>query len=390
MKLILTNVLDTVITVTDLCVKIIELADPVVQLTTDTNQSYKLLKISSSHKQPLPRLVEDPQITHSISPTDNDSRSKNAVPPSCTSPDTDAGSLYLRRTLLDSVKDEIEPDTLCCSYGCVYRRRPVVDCCDLPMKNELLMMSCSCEPDEAVIMMKDVIQRTLSMVLGSGHQVVITKDTGNAESWVESHFIVSRLHSIFINGRSSSQSVTVACNQISETGKPSIPDHESIKCSKVSRFVGYVGVTQDCRPAVLLDLDRFCMIKYDLPDTRLLWSNDSAVLNQFTDLMPQDVYHYKPVSLYPPLWRHDVSFWDNQDSQFSEQRLMDIMHDVSSDALKCVRLMNVWTEPSTGKISHCYRQIYQSYNHAISHDFGHKLQNTVRLTLASRLAVELR
>ena len=394
MEIILSSILDAVKTATDVCVEVKQLTSATIRSPNDISQCYKLLPVTCDSEESLMNKAEDVHCFDSCDLNSSDEFiSINATVPSSQTSDHrhhDMSKLYLRGTLLDSVTDELKPDTLHCCYGCVYRRLSFIDCFDLPMKNELLLMLSSSDIEASVTTMMDIIQRTLSVVLGDDYRVMMTQVSDDTEHLLPSHLMSSHLYTIFINGRSASQPATVACNQIQGTGKRAKPDQDSVKYSKSSRSTGYVGMTHHGRQVAILDLDILSMMRYHLPDVRSLWTQDTAILSQFCDLKPADAYRYKPISLYPPLWRHDISFWENPDLQFSERQLMDIIRDVGGDALKCVLLMNVWKDPTTGRRSRCYRQVYQSYEHAISHAFAHKLQNLVRLTLTDRLAVELR
>jgi hypothetical protein len=293
--------------------------------------------------------------------------------------------LYLRCTLLNNMPNDGKPGELFYCYGCVYRRGDNIDCRDLPMKHELLITG----GDHDLSLMKDVTRRVVSAVVGGDHDVMVTEVLDGMEPWLMSHVKQADLYSVEITYKSTNQSTTEACNQVSDTGKPRIPE-KSVKCAKLSRHCGYVGVKHDQTVFVLLYLDTLCQIKYDIPDARLLWSQDPSFLVQFSHLTPEESYQFKPLSLYPPLWRHDVSFWENPEQQFSERQLIDVVRDVAGDSLKRVMLRNVWEEPETGRVSRCYRLVYQSYEYAISHTMGHQLQDAARLALTTSMGVQIR
>ena len=310
---------------------------------------------------------------------ERDEQSTNDNDPKC-------DNAYLRYTMLDTIPSDCKRGVLYYGCGCVYRRDAVIDCRTMPMKQEMVVAMME-DSDHNVSHMKDLVSRVLCTVLGEDHGVIVTTTTG--EPWLMTHMQSKDLHSLEVTYRSSNRLVTEACNQVSDIGKPSIPE-KSTKCAQLSTQCGYVGMKHDGMVVILLYVDALCQVRYDIPDARMLWSRDPVFLEQFSGLEDDDSYVFKPLSLYPPLWRHDVSFWEDKGTTFSELNLLDVVRDIAGDTLKHVFLRNVWEEPGSGRVSRCYRLVYQSYEHSISHNMGHQLQHTVRHMLASKLLLELR
>ena len=55
-------------------------------------------------------------------------------------------------------------------------------------------------------------------------------------------------------------------------------------------------------------LDPLACMPYDIPDQRLLWSRDRRFADQFSN---ETSSTFKPFSLYPPKYIHNISFWVN-------------------------------------------------------------------------------
>ena len=172
--------------------------------------------------------------------------------------------------------------------------------------------------------------------------------------------------------RYTTDAITPPCNRVAERG--AYPrEGEAGGDRPVSVTVGRVGVIGGVL-ALAVDVSRVTLAVLGGEDARDLWRDPSVT----------------PHSLYPPLWRHDLGFWLSDSEECDEAVMVDVIRDVCGDTMRKLILMNSWTQPETGRRSRCYRQVYQSNELAVSHDMAHALQNTVRLTVADRLKVELR
>ena len=56
-------------------------------------------------------------------------------------------------------------------------------------------------------------------------------------------------------------------------------------------------------------MDALAMACYGIPDVRLLWSRDKNIISQFRCRNASADIHYQSVSLFPPQYAHDISFW---------------------------------------------------------------------------------
>lgn len=142
---------------------------------------------------------------------------------------------------------------------------------------------------------------------------------------------------------------------------------------------------------MLLYLEQIVLAATKMPDVRLLWSEDHRFLNQFHE--PSDIVtmnNFKPFSLYPVRFVHDVSFWENPERIFDETDLFDIIRDAAGDIVTSVALLDKFNNLETGKTSRCYRLVFQAHDQALSYITSWKLQCRIRLEIAQKLGVELR
>ncbi len=103
-------------------------------------------------------------------------------------------------------------------------------------------------------------------------------------------------------------------------------------------------------------LERWAIISMELPDIRLLWSEDSRVKGQL-----QLGQKYKEVSKYPPVVR-DISFIVKND--FAPNNYFDLIREtVGEDILEEVKLLDTYTDPKKfgeNEVSYTYRIVYRS------------------------------
>jgi hypothetical protein len=98
----------------------------------------------------------------------------------------------------------------------------------------------------------------------------------------------------------------------------------------------------------VLYLDTIAQHALRLPDIRLLWSKDPRFLNQFTvNHSPDNMASclsaftfFRPFSLYPVRFVHDVSFWENPGRVFEETEFLDAIREVADDVVTSVVLVD--------------------------------------------------
>lgn len=125
------------------------------------------------------------------------------------------------------------------------------------------------------------------------------------------------------------------------------------------------------------DVRKLCDIR-DYKTDQLTLSDEGVI----------SVSKQKALSLHPPKYRFDVSFW--MDDDFTTQRFYHLVFEVSHHLVKDVTLVDTFTHPDTGRHSHCYCLIYQSLYEPLSFDIAYKYYQHLRETAAKELNVELR
>lgn len=127
------------------------------------------------------------------------------------------------------------------------------------------------------------------------------------------------------------------------------------------------GVNNKIGWAFGLGLERLAMCLYKIPDIRLFWSNDSGFLNQFKSKNPNDSITYIPISQYPQC-KNDLSFWIPTTGHFSSNDFYDLARNIAGDLIEQIQLIDEFTHPKNGKISHCYRITYRHMEKTLTQD----------------------
>ena len=102
-------------------------------------------------------------------------------------------------------------------------------------------------------------------------------------------------------------------------------------------------------------LERLAIISMELPDIRLLWSQDERVKKQLN--LGQS---FKEVSKYPPVVR-DISFIVHKD--FVPNNYFDLVRDVIGDTAEEMILLDKYENEEklgSGNVSYAYRVTYRS------------------------------
>ncbi len=110
--------------------------------------------------------------------------------------------------------------------------------------------------------------------------------------------------------------------------------------------------------------DRLAMIKMDIPDIRILWSNDSRITSQFTDINSK----FKPVSKFPPISR-DISF--AIDKSINLNNYYEIVRDFAENLIEEVKLVDEYKDDAKfgrDKKSYTFRIVYRSPERTLTND----------------------
>ncbi len=123
----------------------------------------------------------------------------------------------------------------------------------------------------------------------------------------------------------------------------------------------------------------------DLPDIRLLWSEDERVKRQLKLGNP-----YKEVSKFPPITR-DISFVVGID--FVPNNYFDLIRDVGGDLVEEVSLLDKYENPGkfgAGKTSYTYRIVYRSNIRTLTTEEIELIQNRVIEETRKQFSAEIR
>ena len=127
------------------------------------------------------------------------------------------------------------------------------------------------------------------------------------------------------------------------------------------------------------------MISMDLPDIRLLWSEDERVKKQL-----KLGNKFKEVSKYPPVTR-DISFVVK--NTFVPNNYFDLIRDLGGDLVEEVKLLDKYENPEkfgADKVSYTYRIVYCSNSRTLTSDEVDKIQENIYAETAKQFAAEIR
>lgn len=144
------------------------------------------------------------------------------------------------------------------------------------------------------------------------------------------------------------------------------------------------GVEDSVGWAFGLGLERLAMKLYSIPDIRVFWSQDPAVLRQFEHLKPTDNIVYKPVSIFSPCVR-DLSFWLPQSDTVSSTDFCDLVRTLAGDIVEQVSLIDEFTCRKTSRRSQCFRIVYRHMSRSLT---GHEI-NGLHVLIAEAAVQEL-
>ncbi len=132
-------------------------------------------------------------------------------------------------------------------------------------------------------------------------------------------------------------------------------------------------------------LERLAIISMDLPDIRLLWSQDERVKKQL-----KLGNKFKEVSKYPPIVR-DISFIVSKD--FIPNNYFDLIRDIGGDLVEEVQLLDKYENAEKfgpDKISYTYRIVYRSIDRTLTAEEIEPLQKKVYDETKRQFSAEVR
>ena len=132
-------------------------------------------------------------------------------------------------------------------------------------------------------------------------------------------------------------------------------------------------------------LDRLAMASMELPDIRLLWSDDERVKKQL-----KLGNKFKEVPKFPPITR-DISFI--VDKSFAPNNYFDLIRDIGGDLVEQVELLDKYENAEKfgpDKMSYTYRIVYRSNERTLTTEEIDPIQDKIYRQTAAQFSAELR
>lgn len=132
-------------------------------------------------------------------------------------------------------------------------------------------------------------------------------------------------------------------------------------------------------------IERLAITSMELPDIRLLWSDDERIKKQ---LVLGNAY--KEVSKYPPVVR-DISFIVAKG--FVPNDYFDLVRDIGGDLVEEVKLIDTYENAAKlgeGKVSYAYRITYRSIERTLTNDEVNALHATLEKATAENCSAQIR
>uniref|UniRef100_UPI0037E8AE4D ferredoxin-fold anticodon-binding domain-containing protein 1 n=1 Tax=Semicossyphus pulcher TaxID=241346 RepID=UPI0037E8AE4D len=151
--------------------------------------------------------------------------------------------------------------------------------------------------------------------------------------------------------------------------------------SSASNNISHISITMS------LNLDLLAVLLFSLPDWRMLWSHDSRFLKQF-ELRLSPGEPFQPFSLFPEHFSFDISFWTGP--TWEERKFHAVVREAGRGSVEQVKLIDRFSHPDLSQTSYCYRLIYRSHTHALSHTQALQFHQELESLLSSHLQVTIR
>lgn len=132
-------------------------------------------------------------------------------------------------------------------------------------------------------------------------------------------------------------------------------------------------------------LERLAIASMDLPDIRLLWSEDDRVKRQL-----KLGNKFEEVSKFPSVIR-DISFIVGKD--FVPNNYFDLIRDLGGDLIEEVQLLDKYEDEErfgADRVSYTYRAVYRSMERTLTNEEVDKIQDEIYNQTAKQFNAELR
>lgn len=163
---------------------------------------------------------------------------------------------------------------------------------------------------------------------------------------------------------------------------------EMLGCGIVKREILLrANLDQHIAFAAGFGLERFAMIKYEIPDIRLFWSQDTGFTSQFDRKSFNEAIKYKPISVYPQSPK-DCSFWIDKDD-WCENDFYDLVREIGGDTIEQVYLSDEYVNKD-GRKSNTFRIIYRSADRTLIKSEVVEMHERIKAELRKRFGFETR
>lgn len=132
--------------------------------------------------------------------------------------------------------------------------------------------------------------------------------------------------------------------------------------------------------------ERLAMIKMNIPDIRILWSEDPRITSQFKDIDST----FKEVSKYPAVVR-DISFVI--DKSISLNNYYEIIRDSTENLIEEVQLIDTFENENKfglNKISYTFRIVYRSLERTLTNDEINRIHDEIQKKTEKELRAVIR
>lgn len=133
-------------------------------------------------------------------------------------------------------------------------------------------------------------------------------------------------------------------------------------------------------------IERLAMVKMEIPDIRIFWSDDKRITSQFKDINSK----FTEVSKYPETSR-DISFII--DKSVNLNNYYEIVRDFDNNLIEEVKLVDEYEDEAKfgkNKKSYTFRITYQSHERTLTADEVNKIQDQIRDETVKQLNAVLR
>lgn len=139
-------------------------------------------------------------------------------------------------------------------------------------------------------------------------------------------------------------------------------------------------------------LERLAMLKYQINDIRLFWSNDAGFSSQFINKSPNDKIVFKPFAQSPPCV-NDLSFWlpnKSESDEMSPNDFYDLVRSVGGDLVETVTLIDEFKDKKSNRVSNCYRIVYRCCDRALSKEEVNVIHENIAKSCCEQFGVQIR